>query len=112
MVLKEKVTSELVAEYERPFQGVSGRQAYLRAARALRTEELSTRALDIERLQIPTLVVWGASDTFQPLRYGQRLAEAMPSAELEVIEGAGHFLPEDAPDPLAQSIVRFVQTRL
>lgn len=112
MVLMEKVTPELVTEYERPFQGVTGRQAYLRVARALRTEELSTRAPEIERLQLPTLVVWGASDTFQPLRYGQRLAEAMPNAILEVIEGAGHFLPEDAPDRLARSIIRFVQTWL
>lgn len=109
---QEKVTPELVAEYERPFQGVAGRQAYLRAARALRTEELSTRAREIERLQIPTLLVWGAHDTFQPLPSGQRLAKAMPNAALEVIEEAGHFLPEDTPDRLAQLIIRFVKTRL
>ncbi|CAN7781542.1 alpha/beta fold hydrolase [Caballeronia sp. LjRoot34] len=112
MAQQEKVTPELVAEYERPFQGVTGRQAYLRAARALRTEELSTRVWEIERLQMPTLLVWGAHDTFQPLPYGQRLAKAMPNAELEVIEEAGHFLPEDTPDRLAQLIIRFVKTRL
>lgn len=112
MAQQEKVTPKLVAEYERPFQGVTGRQAYLRAARALRTEELSTRVWEIERLQMPTLLVWGAHDTFQPLPYGQRLAKAMPNAELEVIEEAGHFLPEDTPDRLAQLIIRFVKTRL
>lgn len=112
VVQQEKVTPELVAEYERPFQGVAGRQAYLRAARALRTEELSTRAREIERLQIPTLLVWGAHDTFQPLPSGQRLAKAMPNAALEVIEEAGHFLPEDTPDRLAQLIIRFVKTRM
>jgi pimeloyl-ACP methyl ester carboxylesterase len=112
MAQQEKVTPGLVAEYEDPFRGVAGRQAYLRAARALRTEELSARASEIERLQVPTLLVWGALDTFQPLPYGQRLAEAMPNAELEVIGEAGHFLPEDAPDRLAQLIIRFVKTRL
>ncbi len=58
---------------------------------------------------MPTLLVWGAHDTFQPLPYGQRLAKAMPNAELEVIEEAGHFLPEDTPDRLAQLIIRFVE---
>jgi len=36
----------------------------------------------------------------------------MPNAELEVVEEAGHFLPEDAPDRLAQLIIHFVKTRL
>jgi len=64
MTHQEKVTSGLVAEYERPFRGVAGRQAYLRAARALRTEELSARASEIERLPIPTLLVWVPTTPF------------------------------------------------
>lgn len=108
MVHADRVTPELVAAYERPFQGVAGRLAYLRAARALRTEELASRMDAVERLAIPTLVVWGAADPFQPLRYGERLAEAMPNARLDIIAEASHFLPEDAPEALAQRIVSFV----
>jgi 2-hydroxymuconate-semialdehyde hydrolase len=110
MVNSERVTPELIAAYERPFQGVDGRLAYLRAARALRTEELASRMDAVERLTIPTLIVWGAEDPFQPLRYGERLAKAMPNARLDVITGASHFLPEDAPDALAQRIVSFAKT--
>lgn len=110
MVNSERVTPELIAAYERPFQGVEGRLAYLRAARALRTEELASRMDAVERLKIPTLIVWGAEDLFQPRRYGERLADAMPNARLEVITGASHFLPEDAPEALAERIVRFAKT--
>lgn len=107
MVHSERVTPDLVAAYELPFHGVKGRLAYLRAARALRTEELSTRMSEVEHLALPTLIVWGAKDLFQAVRYGQRLAAAMPNARLEVLLDAGHFLPEDAPYDLARLILDF-----
>ena len=110
MANSERVTPELIAAYERPFQGVEGRIAYLRAARALRTEELASRMDTVEHLKIPTLIVWGAEDPFQPRRYGERLAKAMPNARLDVITGASHFLPEDAPEVLAQRIGSFAKT--
>jgi 2-hydroxymuconate-semialdehyde hydrolase len=107
LVDTDRVTPELIAAYERPFQGVEGRLAYLRAARALRTEELSSRMAEVENLPTPTLIVWGAEDVFQPLAYGERLAAAMPHARMEVIDDAGHFLPEDQPERLAQLIADF-----
>ena len=110
MVNSARVTPDLIDAYERPFRGTEGRLAYLRAARALRTEELTSQMGAVERLTIPTLIVWGAEDPFQPLRYGERLANAMPHARLDVIERASHFLPEDAPDQLAQRIVNFVKS--
>lgn len=105
----ERVTPELVAAYERPFRGVEGRRAYLRAARALRTEELSSRMGAVERLSIPALIIWGADDPFQPLGYAERLAKSMVNARLVVVEGASHFLPEDEPATLADDIAGFAQ---
>ncbi len=109
MVHSERVTPDLIAAYESPFHGADGRLAYLRAARALRTEELASQMTAVERLQTPTLIIWGADDQFQPLRYGERLAKAMPNARFEVVERAGHFLPEDAPETLAYLIANFVR---
>ncbi|ALR23097.1 alpha/beta fold hydrolase [Sphingobium baderi] len=108
MVHGEKVTSELIDAYERPFSGVEGRRAYLRAARALRTEELATRSDAIERLNVPTLIIWGAKDVFQPIELGIRLAAALTNGRFERIDQAGHFLPEDAPDELAALILPFL----
>ncbi len=56
-----------------------------------------------------TLIVWGSEDAFQPLSYGARLADAMPNAQFEVIEQAGRFLPEDAPEALTQLMVNFMK---
>jgi pimeloyl-ACP methyl ester carboxylesterase len=107
LVHAERVTPDLVAAYERPFHGVEGRLAYLRAARALRTNELTSRMAEVEKLRTPALIIWGAKDVFQPLAYGQRLAAAMLHARMEVIDDAGHFLPEDQPERLAELIAGF-----
>lgn len=109
MVHTDRVTPALIDAYERPFQGVEGRKAYLRAARSLRTEELASRMAAVEALDTPTLIAWGAQDAFQPVAYGQRLAMAMPKAKLEIVTDAGHFLPEDAPERLSELIGTFVK---
>jgi 2-hydroxymuconate-semialdehyde hydrolase len=110
MFHKDRVGTDMIEAYVRPFLGAEGRLAYLRAARALRTGELSTRMDAVERLDIPALIVWGAEDVFQPLDYGARLANAMPRAHFEVIEQAGHFLPEDEPERLARTIGNFIRS--
>jgi pimeloyl-ACP methyl ester carboxylesterase len=108
LVKSERVTPELVAGYARPFEGVAGRLAYLRAARALRHEDLMARIADIEALNIPVLLIWGAHDRFQPVEYGHRLAKALQNAKIEIVETAGHFLPEDEPARLGKRLADFV----
>ena len=107
----DRVTAELVEAYERPFHGIDGRHAYLRAARALRTEELSSRMEDVEKLAVPTLLVWGRLDTFQPLHFAERLGGKMPNAQIKVFDEAGHFLPEDVPEALASRISEFTSSQ-
>ena len=45
----------------------------------------------LPRVEVPTLVVWGENDRIIPVSAGERIAAAMPNAQLEVIEGAGHL---------------------
>jgi len=42
---------------------------------------------------VPTLIVWGDRDRIIPVEHAYRAAEAIPGARLEVLKGAGHFLP-------------------
>jgi 2-hydroxymuconate-semialdehyde hydrolase len=107
MAHKERVDDELVAQYVLPFDGVEGRRAYLRCARALRTEDLTSVMDRVERLDVPTLIIWGAADPYQDVRYGERLAGAMRRARL-VVEEAGHFIQEDRPEEVALLVRNFV----
>jgi pimeloyl-ACP methyl ester carboxylesterase len=58
----------------------------------------------------PVLVAWGAEDKFFPRRLAERLAREIPRAQLELVEGARTFVPEDAPERLAELISKFVAT--
>ena len=42
---------------------------------------------------LPTLIVWGDQDRIIPVAHAYQAAEAMGGARLEILEGAGHFLP-------------------
>jgi pimeloyl-ACP methyl ester carboxylesterase len=47
---------------------------------------------------VPTLIVWGDRDRVIPVAHAYRAAEAIRGARLEILPGAGHFLPwRDAP---------------
>jgi len=42
---------------------------------------------------LPTLIVWGDHDRIIPVSHAYRAAETIHGARLEILEGAGHFLP-------------------
>ena len=47
-------------------------------------------------------------DHIVPLECGERYAKALPRARLEIVEGAGHFVEMEQPDPLASLVTRFL----
>jgi pimeloyl-ACP methyl ester carboxylesterase len=61
----------------------------------------------IYRLRVPTLVVWGEQDRYVPTVYAQRWAALLPNAQLVRIPSAGHMLPYEQPDALAQAVTAF-----
>lgn len=52
-------------------------------------------------LRVPTLIIWGERDPLIPLASGRWLAEHIPSAHLEVLNGIGHIPMEEAPEASA-----------
>lgn len=54
----------------------------------------------------PTLVVHGDHDPFLPLPHGEALRDAIPGAELLVLAGAGHDLPEPVWDVFVPALIR------
>lgn len=52
------------------------------------------RFAELARVAVPTMVVHGTADPVYPVAHGQALAEQVPTAELHLIEGLGHDLPE------------------
>jgi pimeloyl-ACP methyl ester carboxylesterase len=94
--------------YLRPFAGADGRSALVAHIRALTTDETRELGGQLSRIAAPTAVVWGQQDRVIPLWVGRQLQQAIPGATLDVVPGARHFLPEEAPRQVADAIARLI----
>lgn len=59
-------------------------------------------------VDLPSLVIVGTEDRATPPPLAEELAEALPRARLERVEGAGHLSPIEAPDEVAGLIRGFL----
>jgi pimeloyl-ACP methyl ester carboxylesterase len=55
----------------------------------------------------PTLIVAGERDAFTPRAVSEEMADALPAAQLEVYEGATHYLPIEYPGRLSDDLRAF-----
>lgn len=58
-------------------------------------------------LGIPALVLWGDRDPFFPISVGERTAQAL-GAELRVLAGCGHFVPEERADEMVEGVSKLI----
>jgi pimeloyl-ACP methyl ester carboxylesterase len=65
----------------------------------------------LEPSPVPTLLVWGEDDTFQPVSYAERYVAEVPNAELVRIPGAGHIPMENDPQAVGDALGRFFSSR-
>ena len=59
----------------------------------------------LRELDVPTLLLHGEHD-FIPVEVAERIADAIPGARLSVLPGCGHFTYLEAPERVAEEIVR------
>jgi pimeloyl-ACP methyl ester carboxylesterase len=59
----------------------------------------------LRAVRVPTVIVSGTRDLVTLPRSSRRMAELMPAARLVVIEGAGHMLPLEEPDRIADIVL-------
>ena len=62
----------------------------------------------LPRVTAPALILWGDRDTILPEASQELLREMLPGAEDKVYEQAGHNLPWEQPERVAQDILGFV----
>lgn len=90
--------------YLRPFANDDGRNALIAHIRALTTDETRELGERLASVTAPTAIIWGQGDRVIPLWVARRLQQAIPRATLDVIPGARHFTPEEAPRQVADVI--------
>ena len=63
-------------------------------------------------IRVPTLIVAGDSDGFTPAHLSERMADAIPEAELLVVEGGTHTAPLERPELVDRAVSEFLERRV
>ena len=64
---------------------------WLKAVLGPQEISLTSDPANYQRLTMPTLIIWGDSDTVIPLQEGEYLQSILPNAELVLMEGVNHI---------------------
>ena len=59
-------------------------------------------------IECPALLILGERDMLTPVRSAMKVAEALPNAEKAILEGSGHALLAERPDPVLDQLIRVV----
>lgn len=97
-----------VDEYWKAFGSEERRRGQLELYRSGDFSKLAAYEGRLAALGVPVLLLWGENDGFAPVAAGRRLAAELPDARLLVLEGAGHFVWEDAPERTREEVIAFL----
>ncbi len=99
------VTDERVAYYHRLLKTRGGQLAALRA----RTQaSMFPVESDLNKVAVPTLIIWGAQDALIPLAAGRRMSSLVRGSKLIVFESCGHLPQEEMPARVVAEMTGFI----
>ena len=104
-----KVTESQVETYAEPLRTSDGRYALSATARQLLNPELQSLRPRLEEVTAPTFLLWGSHDRIVPLWVGQRAAELLPHATMEVLPKCGHMPQEERPRASLERVLTFLR---
>ncbi|MEM9567909.1 MAG: alpha/beta fold hydrolase [Cyanobacteria bacterium P01_E01_bin.34] len=103
--------SQLTPEFRQgiiaPWASEEGKLSLLRNASALNANQTMALVDRHSNISAPTMVLWGMDDPWQKSEDGQLLASEIPGAIFKPIEGASHWIQQDAPAAFTSAILDF-----
>jgi len=104
-----KVSDADVDQYYAPVAEPGSGRALRAVLRQFRFDGLAGR---LDRIAVPTLVLWGEADRLIPITLGRALAAGIPRAAFLSVPGAGHSVQEEAPDEVNRLVIQFLKDGL
>lgn len=106
----EKMIGDTLDAYLQAASGEMGRTSFFQHQvqhyDSRYTEEIAGQ---LPELTMPVLILWGTDDQWQPTSYAERLHADVPGSRLAYIQGAGHFVMEDAPEDVTKHLLDFLE---
>jgi predicted RND superfamily exporter protein/pimeloyl-ACP methyl ester carboxylesterase len=113
-VRTRKLSPAVMAAYQGPFPTPEARRpTYVSPKRIIGSSDfLAALEARLARLaDRPVLILWGDHDFAFRARERARFEALFPDHETVILEGAGHFIQEEAPERIAQTIRAWFQRR-
>jgi pimeloyl-ACP methyl ester carboxylesterase len=84
---------------------------WLKYVLLVRESSLTSSPANYRTLTMPTLIVWGDSDTIIPLKEGGYLESLLPNAQLTILPGVNHIPHVEDLDGLMEIVMEFLETQ-
>ncbi|MGF1518405.1 MAG: alpha/beta fold hydrolase [Nodosilinea sp.] len=91
-----------------PWASEEGKLSLLRNASALNANQTMALVDRHGQISAPTLVLWGIEDPWQKAEDGRQLASEIPGARFWAVEGASHWIQQDAPEQFTEAVLTFL----
>jgi pimeloyl-ACP methyl ester carboxylesterase len=107
VVKSELMTDTLLKDYLTPYHDDPGaRAALLKCVRELNLRPSLENEIqpNLGKIQVPTLMLWGADDPYVPLDFGKKLDDTIPNSELYVVLRSGHLVQEERPEDVRAAL--------
>ncbi len=95
-------------DYLSPWRTEDGTRSWTAMAQAADARYTLKLVRPLRNMGLPTLLLWGEEDEFQPLDYARRFDQEMPRTSLVVVPGARHIPMEDAPEQVGTALAGFL----
>lgn len=103
-----ELSGKVLAHYAAPLTTGDGGRGVLSLVRAFDPQATEAALALVAADPPPALVLWAAEDAWFSPAVGRRVAGDLPGASYVEVSDAGHFLPEDRPERVAEEIAAFL----
>lgn len=99
-------SEEFLEGMKAPWRSEEGVTSLVRNAMSTNTSH--TTEVDPTEVTAETLLLWGAEDEFQPIKWAERLETDIDGARLVGLERANHWVMEDRPERYREELADFL----
>jgi len=99
------ITMEIIEGYKKPLRAENWDKALWEFTLASSESEL---AIQLDRIEMPVLVISGDDDRIVPTEQSIRLAQEIKGASLSVLENCGHVPHEECPEDFFEVTEKFI----
>jgi haloalkane dehalogenase len=104
------ISDQSLDEYFKAYGDRVRRRGQLELYRSGNFAELEPYRGRLAALDVKTLLLFGSEDPFVPVATAHRLQREIPHAQMEILDGVGHFMFDEVPDRAAAVVVDFLES--